>query len=226
MGAASRLRWIFLPLGLCALVAVGAHAAADVVGDRVLGLVDSVDALFDSLFSKWSLTAPLVDLVGLEQRTLFARGVALVWELCADALLALPLLGYDERTAAEEAALARVLLRTAAKRPTPLLVRPLAALLVGMAGAGAVARMVQGSLQLALHSGALARIGGAAVLLALLVFFVPRAALRTLERADTLSAEKGRTAARAATLGLAGALLLLPLALAALSASRLYAFFL
>src|SRR5437762_49738 len=58
-----RIRWIFLPLGMCALVAVGAHAAADVVGDRVLWLVDRVDAFFDAIFSSWSVTAPLVDLV-------------------------------------------------------------------------------------------------------------------------------------------------------------------
>jgi len=53
-----------LPLGLCALVAVGAHAAADVVGDRLLWLVDRVDALFDAVWSSWSFTAPLVEVVG------------------------------------------------------------------------------------------------------------------------------------------------------------------
>ena len=68
-----RVRWIFLPLGLCALVAVGAHASADVVGDRVLWAVDRVDAFFDWIWSAWSFTAPLVDLVGLTQRTWFAR---------------------------------------------------------------------------------------------------------------------------------------------------------
>src|SRR5438132_11530826 len=119
-----RIRWIFLPLGMCALVAVGAHAGADVVGDRVLWIVDKVDAFFDAIFSTWSVTAPLVDLVGLEQRTLFARGAALLWELCADFLLALPLLGYDEREVSEEVALARALLW---KRPSLRLFRPLAA---------------------------------------------------------------------------------------------------
>src|SRR3954470_12200307 len=92
-----RIRWIFLPFGMCALVAVGAHAAADVVGDRVLWVVDRVDAVFDALWSSWSVTAPLVDLVGLTQRTWFARAIALAWELAADALIAVPLLGYDER---------------------------------------------------------------------------------------------------------------------------------
>jgi hypothetical protein len=68
-----RIRWIFLPLGLGALVAVGAHASADVVGDRVLWLVDRVDAFFDAIWSSWSFTAPLVEVIGLTQRTWFAR---------------------------------------------------------------------------------------------------------------------------------------------------------
>src|SRR3954471_7870615 len=128
-----RVRWIFLPLGLCALVAVGAHAAADVVGDRVLWAVDRVDAFFDWIWSAWSFTAPLVDLVGFTQRTWFARAVALAWELAADALIALPLLGYDEREAMREWRMARDFLR---RIRSPLwLVRPLATLLISAAGA-------------------------------------------------------------------------------------------
>src|SRR5260370_41802771 len=92
-----RIRWIFLPVGMCALTAVGAHAAADVVGDRVLWCVDRVDAFFDAIFGSWSVTAPLVDLVGLSQRTFFARAVALIVERGADALLAVPLPGDHER---------------------------------------------------------------------------------------------------------------------------------
>jgi len=71
---ADRLRWFFLPLALCALVAVGVHTAADVVGELLLRLVDAADAIFDSLVSRWTLTAPLVDLVGPAQRIFFARG--------------------------------------------------------------------------------------------------------------------------------------------------------
>src|SRR5690349_1359521 len=108
---AGRARWVFLPLGLCALVAVGAHAAADVVADRVLWSVDRVDAFFDWIWSAWSVTAPLVDLVGLTQRTWFARAVALAWELAADALIAIPLLGYSERDANLEWKIARDLLQ-------------------------------------------------------------------------------------------------------------------
>src|SRR3954469_23700330 len=146
----SRIRWIFLPFGMCALVAVGAHTAADVVGDKVLWVVDRLDALFDAIFSSWSVTAPLVDLVGLSQRTFFARAAALTWELLADALIALPLLGYDEREAADEWIRARLILQ---KKPTARrLARPIATALVAVAGACSVARMVQGSVQLSLHS--------------------------------------------------------------------------
>ncbi|HEY6910526.1 MAG TPA: hypothetical protein VI356_14200 [Myxococcales bacterium] len=177
----ARIRWVFLPLGLCALAAVGAHAAADVVGDRVLWLVDGVDAFFDALWSKWSLTAPLVDLVGLTQRTWFARAVALSWELAADALVAVPLLNYEEREAAREWAMARVLVR---RLRSPLrAVGPLATLFVSVAGACSVARMVQGSLQLALHVGWLSALARLMTLAGLLVLLAPRAVFRSLEHA-------------------------------------------
>jgi len=178
-----RIRWIFLPLGLCALVAVGAHAAADVVGDRVLWVVDRVDALFDAVWSSWSFTAPLVEVVGLTQRTWFARAVALLWELAADALIAVPLLGYEQRDPAGEWKLARELLQ---RTRSPLrLVRPAATLLVAIAGACSVARTVQGSLHLALHVGWLASLARAGTLVGLLVLLAPRAAFRSLELART-----------------------------------------
>jgi hypothetical protein len=208
-GRVARIRWVFLPLGLCALVAVGAHAAADVVGDRVLWLVDGVDAFFDALWSKWSVTAPLVDLVGLTQRTWFARAVALSWELAADALIAVPLLGYDERDAARESAMARALLRRL-RSPLPA-VRPLATLFVSVGGACSIARMVQGSLQLALHAGWLSALARVLVLAGLLVFLAPRAVFRALEA----SSGPGRVGR-----GLLAAALLLPLMVAAVLSYR------
>jgi hypothetical protein len=211
----ARFRWIFLPLGLCALVAVGAHAAADVVGDRVLWCVDRVDAFFDAIFSAWSVTAPLVELVGLGQRTFFARATALVWELIADALIAIPLLGYDERDPRVEWQIARALLR---KKPTPRrLVRPIATVLVAVAGSCSVARLVQGTVQLTVHSPVLSHLAALATLLALLVLLVPRAAFRALEHAD----QKGR----AVSVGVFGTAVLAPLMLAALAASPLLSFF-
>jgi hypothetical protein len=202
----TRVRWIFLPLGLCALTAVGAHAAADVVGDRVLFLVDRADAFFDAIWSSWSVTAPLVELVGLTQRTWFARAIALCWELAVDALIAVPLLGYEEREAAAEWRFGRDWLRRT-RSPFPL-IRPLATLLVSIAGACSVARMVQGSIQLALHLSWLGHLARALVLVSVLVVFVPRAAFRSLEHARTA---RHRVAAT---------VLLLPLLLAAVAAWR------
>src|SRR5215470_15699925 len=142
---ADRLRWFFLPLALCALVAVGVHTAADVVGEAILRIVDAVDAAFDSLAARWSFTAPLVDLVGPSQRVFFARGTALLWELAADALLALPMLGYDER--ADEVQRFRQLAAKAWARPTTLRVAfPLATGAVALAGSCAVGRLLEGTL--------------------------------------------------------------------------------
>jgi hypothetical protein len=202
----TRARWIFLPLGLCALTAVGAHAAADVVGDRVLFLVDRVDAFFDAIWSSWSVTAPLVDLVGLTQRTWFARAIALCWELAADGLIAVPLLGYDEREAAAEWRLARDWVQ----RPrSPVgLIRPLATFSVSVAGACSIARMVQGSLQLALHLPWLGHLARALILVSALIVLLPRAVFRSLEHARTA---RHRVAA---------VVVLLPLLLAAVAAWR------
>lgn len=207
--AVSSTRWIFLPLGLCALAAVGAHAAADVVGGRVLWMVDHVDAFFDAIFSRWSVTAPLVDLVGLAQRTVFARAVALVWELAADWLIALPLLGYGERTPDDEVALARQLLRKSARKPLRM-VRPVATLLAAVAGSCAVARLLQGSVQLAFHLSWLSHLAALAALLAMLVLLAPRAALRSLEHGKD---------------GVVAAALLAPFCIAAIAASPLLSFF-
>ena len=178
-----RIRWVFLPFGLCALVAVGAHAAADVVGEGLLQAVDRVDAFFDSIWSLWSFTAPLVELVGLTQRTWFARAVALIWELLADALIAVPMLGYEEREAKREWQLARELLR---RVRSPLwLVRPFSTLVISAAGAFSIARMVRGSLQLTLHLSWLSQLARFLTLLALLGVLAPRAVFRSLEHART-----------------------------------------
>jgi hypothetical protein len=203
-GKVSRVRFIFLPLGLCALVAIGAHAAADVVSDRTLWLVDRVDALFDALWSRWSFTAPLVDLVGLTQRTWFARAIALSWELAADALIAVPMLGYEERDAAREWSLAREMLR---RLRSPLrAVRPLATLVVAVAGAASMSRMVMGSVLLLTHASWLAHLTRAATLAGLVVLIAPRAVFRSLEHAS---------ARRRIATGALALLVLVPLMLAA-----------
>jgi hypothetical protein len=154
-----------------------------VVGDRLLWLVDRVDAFFDAIWSAWSFSAPLVEVVGLTQRTWFARAIALAWELAADALIAVPLLGYQERDAKTEWKVGRDMLR---RTRSPLgLVRPIATLLVAIAGACSIARTVQGSVQLALHVSWIAWLARTVILLGLLALLAPHAVFRSVEHART-----------------------------------------
>ena len=69
-------RWAFMPLGLLALIAVGVHAAADTLDDRLLVLVDLADSAFDRFAGRYPLTESLVDLLSLERRTTLARALA------------------------------------------------------------------------------------------------------------------------------------------------------
>jgi hypothetical protein len=195
----SRFRWVFLPIGLCALAAVGAHAAAEVVAHKSLLLATQVDAFF----ARVSFLAPLVDIVSSAQRTWLSRAVALVLELCADALVAVPLLGYDERNGSQEARLARLHLK---RLPLWRLLRPLAALSLSIAGACAVARLVRATL---LHFPFVAGLVAATALFLLLALLVPRAAFRSLER------EASRPKPSRLPL-----VVLLPLAIAAVGAFR------
>jgi hypothetical protein len=195
----NRTRWLFLPLGLCALAAVGAHAAADVVAHRTLLFATRVDAFFAHV----SFLAPLVDIVSSSQRTWLSRGLALGLEMGADVLVAVPLLGYDERDGTLELKLARGFL----KRLLPWrLWRPLAAVLLSIAGACAVARLVRATF---LHFPFFAGLLAATVLFLLLVLIVPRAAFRSIER------EASRPKPHLWTL-----VVLLPLAIAAVGAFR------
>src|SRR5215470_7075903 len=223
---ADRVRWFFLPLALCALVAVGVHAAADVVGEGILRMVDAADAAFDSLVSRWSFTAPLVDLVGASQRVFFARGVALLWELAADALLALPMLGYDER--ADEVQRFRQLAAKAWARPTTLRISsPFATGAVALAGSCAVGILLEGTLHFGLRGAlgsaadALAHGCALAAVLGLVAFIAWRAVVHALVRADARSDRIAGGRARRFTVGLPGAVLLLPLAIGALRAAPL-----
>jgi hypothetical protein len=224
-----RARWLFIPAALCALVAVGVHAAADVVSDVVLRLADGVDAAFDAIVGSFRLTAPLVDLIGTSQRISFARGIALLWELVADALLALPMLGYDER--GDEVVRFRQLARKAAERPTTLrIVRPIATAAVALAGSCAVGRLLEGTLHFGIAGAlgratdAVAHAGALAAVLGLVAFVAWRAVVHALVRADALSDRIPRLRMRAFTAGLAEAALLVPLALAALRAAPLLSF--
>jgi len=194
-----------MPLGLLALIAVGIHAAADAVDDRLLWLIDRADATFDAWVSRWDFTKPMVDWVGAPERLLVARSLALAWELAADLVLALPALGYEEHPAPPPW-----------PRVVPTVrawVRPLCTFFVVLAGASAVARMVQGAVFLSLHSllgngvsGALARAAALGALGAVTFSLGGRAVLRTYE-----DARQSVHAPRAWV----GTLLVAPLALAA-----------
>nr|WP_257460636.1 hypothetical protein [Archangium lipolyticum] len=232
-----------MPLGLLALIAVGVHAAADTLDDRLLAVVDLADAAFDRVVGRYSLTESLVELLSLERRTILARALALSWELMADVVLALPALGYREESAPRGPSWGtfhvaphhgwRAMLARCLRKPTSMRwIRPLATALVAVAGACTVARLVQGTVYLSwrelLGEGAadgVARGLALAALVGLLWRLGWRAVLRNLQHADAASEAHARGFARALTYGLLGSALVAPLALAAaLDASPLLSF--
>lgn len=237
------VRWAFMPLGLFSLLAVGVHAAADGLDDQILVAVETWDAWMDGLLGALSWTDSWVDVVGVSERSVVARSVALVWELLADAVLALPAFGYVESATASSPALI-----AAPKRPThwaaikaqllkPFtlmrVLRPLSAAVLCLAGACAVGRMVQGRLYLAwrelvgedLASGA-ARMIAIAALLAVLATLGWRVVLRNLESADIAWEVGPQVKWRRWTVGFVGSLLVVPLAgVAWLSATPVLSFF-
>ncbi|RKH59119.1 hypothetical protein [Corallococcus aberystwythensis] len=227
-------RWAFMPLGLLALVAVGVHAAADTLDDRLLTAVDRLDSAFDAWVGQFPATASMVDWVSLETRTRLARALALAWELAADLLLALPALGYRETEAARpvdpwrpvtasasESSSWKALLRRCLRRPTPMRwVRPLATAGVVLAGACTVARLVQGTVYLSwrplfgdVAADWTARGLAVAALCGVSVSLGWRAVLRNLQHADAACEAVGPR--RAWTRGLVGCVLVAPLGLAA-----------
>ena len=227
-------RWAFMPMGLLALVAVGVHSAADTLDDRLLAVVDRADAAFDSLAGRYDVTAPMVEWLSLEVRTRLARMLALAWELAADLVLALPALGYREEQAPKPAEAWKMALGTEAarpswralwtrclRRPTPMRwLRPLATAAVALAGACAVARLVQGTLYLSSRelmgdgvADGVARGLAGATLVGVLASLGWRVVLRNLQHADAAcEAEGGKGALRR---GLVGCAVVVPLAVAA-----------
>ena len=229
-------RWAFMPLGLFALVAVGVHAAADVVDDRLLRAVEWLDVLFDGLLAQSEHTASWVNTIDSRERTLFARGLALAWELSVDAFIALPALGYDEldekdRKFALIKETWRTLLARVNKQPTPMrVIRPLVTTIFVFGGAYAVSRLVESTLFVGLVgdvapadvAAPLARIFAGTAMTIVLFSHAWRAVLRSLQHADaTCLASKHPYMA-----GLWGTVLSFPLALALLlEAEALLSFF-
>lgn len=229
-GFVSVFRGAFMPVGLFALVAVGVHAAADLVDDRLLVFIDAVDAWADGWLSRFDATAGWVDRVGPLQRTLLARLAALVWELAVDLLVVLPQLGYsegDEVTA--RLAFGRQTWRERLVRlnraPAPMRVlRPFVTAVFAGGGAYAVARLVESTLFVALQGDVappaiaegLARGLGVTALLLVLVSHGWRAVLRALQHADETVEARVKLGRSPWPVGLWGTALSFPLALALL----------
>lgn len=232
-------RWLFMPLGLLALVAVGIHAAADVVDDRVLRAVEALDAWLDGLLAQHERTAAWVNRIDSRERTLIARGFALAWELVTDFFIALPMLGYDEP---EQPTTTRVFTLVAKEtwkdlfsrlnqQPTPMRVgRPVVTLIFSLGGAFAVARLVESTLFVGLvdHgttaeiSGWVARVAAGTAMTMLVFSHCWRSVWRALQHADEACVK----ARRPWLTGLRGTLVAAPLALfLLLEAEALLSFF-
>ena len=223
------LRGLFMPVGLVALLAVGVHAGADLLDDRLLRAIDAADAWLDSLLARWELTQAWVNAIDAPERTLMARGLALAWELGVDFLSCLPLLGYREQSLVHDRSrrLKEALQRTV-RQPTPLrLLRPLETVVFVVAGAYGVERLVQATLFLGLVgdvapasvASVIARLFGLVAMA--VVLFSPgwRAVLRVFEYAD-LACAGARTVRARVSVGLWGTALALPLALLLMSEAR------
>lgn len=218
MNALSRFfgifRWVFLPLGLFAVVAVGVHAAADLIDDTLLRGVEALDAFFDGFFSAHDFTASWVDRIDSRERTYIARALALTWELLADLLIAFPKLGFDE-----EVLPVRELLKRLNQQPTPMrMLRPLITAVFTIAGAYTVSSLVESTLFVGLVgdvanaqvSAWLARVAGGTAMLIVLVSHGWRAVLRSLQHADDVCRESKRPWFS----GFVGTLIALPLTIA------------
>jgi hypothetical protein len=218
-------RSVFMPLGLVALVAVGIHAAADVVDDRLLRLVEGLDAWLDGWLARADFTAAWVNRIDSRERTLIARGLALAWELSVDGFIALPLFGYAEASDVErryafDAPTWNTLFTRLNQQPTPLRVlRPLLTLVFAIGGAYAVSRLVESTLFVGLvgdvapadTAAMLARVLGGLALAVVLVSHGWRAVLRALQYADA-RCEAALTTRQRWLAGTVGTLVATPLA--------------
>lgn len=228
-------RWAFMPLGLFALVAVGVHAGADLLDDRLLRLVESLDAWLDGLFARTESLAPWVHRIDSRERTLIARAVALAWELAVAGLVALPLLGYDEQSEEERRFTFRretwrTVLSRLYRRPTPMrLVRPFVTAVFVVGGAYAVSRLVESTLFVGLVGDVapadvaqvVARVLGGLAMALVLSTHGWRAALRALQHADARCEEAAKSSrVKPWLVGVWGSVLALPLAVALLLEAR------
>jgi hypothetical protein len=228
-------RWAFMPLGLFALVGVGVHAAADLVDDRVLRLVEALDAWADALLAPSESLAAWVNRIDSRERTVIARAIALAWELAVDGFIALPLLGYEEATGEERRFASRrrtwrTLCARLNQKPTPMrLLRPFVTATFVIGGVYTVSRLVESTLFVGLVGDVapadvaqlLARVLGGLAMALVLLSHGWRAVLRALEHADARCEDAARTSRTKPWLvGLWGSALAFPLASALLLEAR------
>jgi len=221
-------RGFFMPLGLFALVAIGVHAAADLVDDRILSLVDALDAWADGWLAQSERLASWVDRIGPLQRTIIARSLAVVWELAVDLLVVLPQLGYGEADEVEprfsfRRETWRTLFGRLNRQPTPMrLVRPLVTAIFVGGGGYAISRLVESTLFVALQNGVapaevaetIGRIAGGVAIVIVFASHGWRAILRALEHADAACEERVKRAVSPWPVGWVGSVLAFPLAIA------------
>lgn len=150
-----RFRGFFLPFGLFAILAVGIHSGADHIDDATFAGLNFFDGLLDDLLTRvvgglWRFFGAsqattqaaiyeAVDLIDLEVKDQAARFVALMVELVADVLLAVPCFRFREKAVS----LAGVVKKTL-KDPTVLRISaPVAAVMASIAGVSIITREIQ-----------------------------------------------------------------------------------
>jgi hypothetical protein len=220
-------RWLFMPLGLWAALAVGIHGAAYLIDDRILWGIEQLDAGLDAFWSRFEFTQAWVDAIGLRECTFVARAITLLWELFVGVALGLPMLGYRELTAFQARARPwRDVFRRLKRQPTPMrMLRPVLTGIFATFGAVVIARMLDGALFLAVRAsiapdvlaGPLARVAALSAFALVFFAFGTRAVMRALQHADQLAQQPHRTRAGVWLEGTWGSLLALPLGLAAVA---------
>jgi hypothetical protein len=150
-----RFRSLFVPFGLFAVLAIGIHSGSDHIDDVTYACLNVVDSICDDILAAiirpvWKFFGArdatvqaaifwAVDLIDLEMKDQVARFIALVVELLADLVLALPVFFYRERDIS-----IRGFLEKTAKDPTVLrVVAPISGALASVAGVLIITREIQ-----------------------------------------------------------------------------------
>lgn len=150
-----RFRSFFVPFGLFAILAIGIHSGSDHIDDVTYAFLNVIDTLLDGLLAAvirpvWKFFGArdatvqaaifwAVDLIDLEIKDQLARLVALMVELLADVMLALPVFLYRER----EISLRGVLQKTMQDPSVLRVVAPISGALASLAGVLIITREIQ-----------------------------------------------------------------------------------